>query len=99
MSQAIRILHLEDDPNDAELIAIQLESESFPHELVQVKSHTEFLAALERGAFDVILADNSGPSFSGRDALALARQKLPQASFLFVSGSTEGESTIAALAN
>jgi CheY-like chemotaxis protein len=91
MTAPIRILHLEDDPNDAELIALHLSSQDLAHALVQVKSQAEFMAALEKDKFDLILADNSGPSFSGRNALTLAREKLPQAAFILLTGSFEGE--------
>jgi len=97
MTQPIRILHLEDDPNDAELVAMQLSAEGLTHDLVRVKSEAEFSAALDKHTFDVILADNSGPRFSGREALALARKKHPAVPFLFVSGSLEGEAAIAAM--
>ena|SRR5258706_11765940 len=97
MTPPIRILHLEDDSNDAELVAMQLSSEGLPYELVRVKSQEEFSAALESGNFDVILADNSGPRFTGLDALRAAREKLPMARFLFVTGSIEGDSTLAAM--
>jgi sigma-B regulation protein RsbU (phosphoserine phosphatase) len=97
MTSSIRILHLEDDPNDAELIALQLASDGWTPDIVLVKSHAEYTAALGRGGFEVILADNSGPSFKGRDALALAREKLPNVPFLFVSGSAVGDAAVAAM--
>ena len=93
----IRILHLEDDPIDAELIAMQLSSEHLDSKIVLVKSEAEFSEALTKGEFDVILADNAGPRFSGRDALAIARDKQPTVPFLFVTGSAEGESAVAAM--
>src|SRR5204862_127166 len=97
MTKIIRILHLEDDPNDAELISLQLAAEGQTFDIMHVKSHREYSAALERGGFQVILADNAGPSFKGHDALKLAREKLPDVPFLFVSGSVIGDAAVAAL--
>jgi CheY-like chemotaxis protein len=97
MTSSLRILHLEDDPNDAELIALQLAAEGWTPDIVRVKSHAEYSAALDRGGFHVILSDNSGPSFKGHDALELAKEKLPNVPFLFVSGSAEGDAAIAAM--
>jgi CheY-like chemotaxis protein len=97
MTAPLRILHLEDDPNDAELLLLHLAAEAIPHTIVQVNSQAEFTEALEKGTFDVILSDNSGPYFSGQSALALAREKLPHAAFLFVTGSVQGEATTAAM--
>ena len=91
MTPPLHILHLEDDVNDAELIAIELASQkqTWPHELLQVSSQGQFSQALEAGQFDVILTDNAGPSFNGRDSLILAQTKCPQAVFLCVSGALE----------
>src|SRR5262245_58057970 len=82
----LRILHLEDDANDAELIRLHLAAEGFGENIIQVKSESEFAAALEQGGFSLILADNAGPSFRGLDALALAKQKCPGVPFIFLSG-------------
>ena len=97
MTKPIRILHLEDEDNDAELIALELDSHGWPHELVHVQTQKEFLAALAASTFDIILADNSGPSFRGSDALAMAREKSPQAAFLFVSGTAVRDNAVAAM--
>jgi CheY-like chemotaxis protein len=91
MTTPLRILHLEDDANDAELIAMQLAAHKheWPHDLVQVSTEGEFSKALDQSPFEIILADNSGPAFNGENAVTLARQKQPQAVFLFVSGYAE----------
>jgi len=86
MTAPIRILHLEDDPNDAELIALQLERDKLFCRIRCVNSEKEFLIELEKGEFDVILADNTGPTFSGYIALMLAREKNPLIPFIIVSG-------------
>ena len=77
MKEPIRILHLEDDPNDAELIAMKLQSDELSCVIECVKSEKEFSVALERGGFDLILADNTGPTFSGYTALAMAKKAHP----------------------
>jgi sigma-B regulation protein RsbU (phosphoserine phosphatase) len=97
MTSPIRILHLEDDAIDAELITMHLDSQGFSYKLVRVNSQAEFTAALEQGGFDLILSDNSGPRFRGKDALAMASEKLPHAAFLFVTGTVHGDADQAAL--
>jgi phosphoserine phosphatase RsbU/P len=91
MNKPIRILHLEDDPIDAELIAMQLKSEEWVQDVVWVKSEREFVAALLSGGFDLILSDNAGPSFNGHDALVLSKEKSPQTPFVFLSGAATPE--------
>jgi two-component system, cell cycle sensor histidine kinase and response regulator CckA len=87
--QIVKILHLEDDPNDAELIALAICSASPGCEIVRIGSQSEFEKALD-GDFSIILSDFKIPNFSGRAALELARKKRPEIPFVFVSG-TIGE--------
>jgi CheY-like chemotaxis protein len=86
MPLLLRILHLEDDPLDAELIAGMLRRESFQAEITVCSSRNSFLAALWDRTFDVILADNYLPGFDGQTALMLAREASPTTPFIFVSG-------------
>ena len=95
----LRILNLEDNPNDAELNEAEL-AERWPDcRLVRVCSRDSFIAALEQADMDVILSDYSMPGFDGQSALALAREKCPQIPFLFVSGTIGEEAAIEALKN
>lgn len=90
MKTEIRILHLEDNKLDAELIQSILESEGFKLEVKRVETRADFEAALKQGGWDFIFADFSLPSFDGRTALQIAREKSPQVPFILVSG-TIGE--------
>jgi PAS domain-containing protein len=95
----LRILNLEDNPNDAELNEAEL-AERWPDcRLVRVCTRDAYIAALEQPAMDVILSDYSMPDFDGQSALALARDKCPQIPFLFVSGTIGEEAAIEALRN
>src|SRR3989304_9780717 len=91
MASPVRILHLEDDPNDVELVRAALEADGLACEVARVETRAEFLAAVEGGGFDLILADYSLPAFDGLSALAIAREKRPEAPFLFVSGALGAE--------
>jgi two-component system cell cycle sensor histidine kinase/response regulator CckA len=87
--EQIRILHVEDDPNDAELISVAIRRR-FPKCVInRISSRVDFEEALHRD-FDVILSDFKIPNFSGREALELAIERLPEVPFIFVSG-TIGE--------
>ena len=82
----LRILLLEDSVQDAELIQELLEADHFVCEVTRVQTRAEFLAALEDGGFDLILADYKLPSFDGLSALKLALSARPDLPFIFVSG-------------
>ncbi len=88
--EALRVLHLEDSAPDAELIQATLEEDGIQSESLRVDTRDEYLTALERGGFDVILADYSLPNFDGISALTLAKERCPELPFIFVSA-TLGE--------
>ena len=93
----LRILHLEDNPNDAELIRALLEAEGFVVTVSQVSTKNGFAASIEKESFDLILSDHTLPSFNGKSALKLARQTCPETPFIFVSGTLGEEAAIDSL--
>ena len=86
------ILHLEDNPDDAELIAALLLGEWPDCAIEQVSTRTAFIDRLEKRRYDIILSDFNLQSFDGLQALHLAHQSAPVTPFIFVSG-TLGEDT------
>jgi PAS domain S-box-containing protein len=93
----LRILLLEDDPQDAKLIQELLETNHFACEITCVQTRSEFLAALKSGGIDLILADYQLPSFDGLSALELARRERHDLPFIFVSGMIGEETAVDAL--
>ncbi|MBD2304295.1 response regulator [Chroococcidiopsis sp. FACHB-1243] len=87
---SLKFLILEDSILDAELITALLAESEIECESIQVKTRSEFQAALERGGFDLILSDYSLPGFDGISALVMARQLCPDVPFIFVTA-TMGE--------
>jgi two-component system, cell cycle sensor histidine kinase and response regulator CckA len=97
MKKSLDILYLEDNALDAELVRATLAAEDIQTELLRVETQVDFVAALERGGFDLILSDYNLPGFDGISALAIAREKCPQIPFIFVSGSLGEERAIETL--
>jgi signal transduction histidine kinase len=93
----LRILYLEDDPKDAEIVLLMLETEGFSCHVTRVDTQVDFCASLERHCFNLILADYTLPSFDGISALRIAAQKRPEVPFIFVSGTLGEEVAIEAL--
>jgi len=93
----LRLLHLEDDPVDAELITATLMEGNIPCQSQLVDTRQAFVAALKEGRMDLILADYSIPGFDGMAALILARQHCPDVPFLFVSATIGEELAIDAM--
>jgi signal transduction histidine kinase/PAS domain-containing protein len=97
MPHALRILSIEDDPKDADLIKDLLETEGIVCDITRVENEADFLASLTQGGIDLILADYSLPSFDGISALKLAMKACPDVPFIFVSGTLGEEVAIDAL--
>jgi PAS domain S-box-containing protein len=97
MGHKLRILSIEDDPKDAELIQNLLDAEDIACEVTRVDTQAALMASLEQGGIDLILADYSLPSFDGISALKVATKICPDVPFLFVSGTLGEEVAIEAL--
>ena len=98
MNSPLRILYLENDLADAELVHETLEADGISCELTRVEAEGEFREALARGEFDLILADYTLPAFDGLSALRIVRQQqLADVPFIFVSGTLGEELAIDAL--
>src|SRR6202051_5230575 len=97
MNSQLRILYLEDDPRDAELVQESLSDDNIPCHITRVETEVDFIASLEQGGFDLILADYTLPSFDGLSALKIAQQDWPHVPLIFVSGTLGEETAIEAL--
>ena len=93
----MRILYLEDDPKDAELVQATLETEGIFCEVTRADNQDDFSSRLEQGGFEVILADYTLPLFDGLSALKIAQEICPEIPFIFVSGTLREEMAIEAL--
>ncbi|MBA3761086.1 MAG: response regulator, partial [Gemmatimonadales bacterium] len=82
----LRILLLEDDLRDAELIAHALQ-DAIPGSTVrQVDTRTEFIRTMDEFVPDVILSDHAVADFNVLDAFRLAQTRSPGSPFILVSG-------------
>lgn len=97
MTTPLRLLQLEDNPADAELILATLNDGGIPCETSRVDRRDAFVDALKAGKIDLILADYSLPGFDGITALSLAQQLRPDIPFIFVSGTLGEELAIDAM--
>ena len=97
MTLPLRILLLEDDASDAELIQELLEVDHPDCEVTRVQTRAEFVAGLQNAGLHLILADYKLPSFDGLSALKLALDARADLPFIFVSGSLGEEVAIEAV--
>ena len=64
MKSPLHILYLEDDPGDAELVQQTLAMGGIRCQVTRVETEADFIASLQQGGFDLILADYTLPSFT-----------------------------------
>ncbi|HBK46143.1 MAG TPA: hybrid sensor histidine kinase/response regulator [Xanthomonadaceae bacterium] len=93
----LRILLVEDSPEDAELLADQLLEAGLEAEFERVDSEQSLRAALEVFCPDIVLSDLSMPGFSGYQALRVVRASDANLPFIFVSGTMGEETAVKAL--
>ena len=99
MDEAIkmRILFLEDNPDDVELVRYALLKDAIYADLHQVDSKQEFVQALRSNSFDVILSDHSLPQFNSIEALRLCNRAHVQVPFILVTGTVSEEFAVKCL--
>jgi two-component system cell cycle sensor histidine kinase/response regulator CckA len=97
MGEQLKIIHLEDDPNDADLVQESLRAAGIEAEVHCVSSSADFERAIEERRADIVLSDYSLPQFDGLSALAMARRVIPETPFILVSGTLGEEAAVESL--
>ncbi|HEY8657501.1 MAG TPA: response regulator [Hanamia sp.] len=90
-SIACKILFLEDEEQDVELMKHELDLAGFKNISLRVFSKKQFLQALTDFKPDIILADYSLPSFNGMHAFQLFRKQNNCIPFILVTSTLDYE--------
>jgi CheY-like chemotaxis protein len=93
MDQGIKILFLEDDPNDAARVEHKLREGGLDFQLQRADTRETFLAGLQAQP-DVILSDHGLPAFDGITAFLTSRENCPDTPFIFVTNALTREMEI-----
>ncbi len=99
MKRVIRILLVEDDAADVEMIRESLRQGGLSFILRHAANEMDFMHELQQHSMDVILCDHGFPSFDGFKALELARTHYPEVPFIFVTGALGEDVAIASFKN
>lgn len=91
----MRILHIEDDEADAELVALSLRRAGLTCDIRLALSRRECLEALQQPDYQLVLSDSHGLDFDAAAVLDLMREHLPGVPLIFLSGSFEDADTAA----
>lgn len=94
----MKILHLEDNPDDADLVRELIQSEWPDCQITAVASRFAFLGELHMTRYDLILSDfRLTAALNGMEALQLAQERAPETPFIFLSGTIGEDRAIEAL--
>src|SRR3984893_16072148 len=97
MPHTLRVLHLEDSPQDADVIRHKLEQGGVSCDVLRVDTKKSFEAALTQEPFDLILCDYNLPDYDGISALTYAQQARPDVPVVLISGTVGDEEAVRCL--
>jgi signal transduction histidine kinase len=85
-STKLRVLLVEDNPADVELVLLALRKDGFDVSSDVVQTVEEFMLRIRKTGYDVILADYNLPQWSGMEALELLRRENQDVPLIVVTG-------------
>jgi signal transduction histidine kinase len=97
MDRDLRILMLEDLPEDIGLIEHVLRKEGIQFQSHYADTKEEYIRALEEFAPDVILSDHALPQFNSVEALSICRKNSLNIPFILVTGTVSEEFAVSCL--
>ena len=99
MSEPLRLLLIEDSPDDAELVLREVRRGGFDVASQRVENAAQLQGALKHEDWDIIICDFMLPQFTALDALDQIRSSGLDLPVLIISGTIGEESAVAALKN
>lgn len=97
MLKPLTVLIIEDVPDDAELIVLELQRGGYDPTWVRVETEEELRRSLGERDWDVILSDYMLPNFGATRALAIVKEMARDTPFIIVSGTIDDESAFNAM--
>jgi hypothetical protein len=97
LGDPLRVLLVEDNSDDAELILRAIGSAGFQPTSLRVETAADCRTALASEAWDLIVSDYSLPQFSAMGALACLHEHQRDLPFIVVSGTIDEESAVTIL--
>jgi diguanylate cyclase len=97
VTSRLRLLLIDDSPDDAALVVAELTRGGYDVDFDRVDTPDALVAALTRQSWDIAVADYTMPGFAGTAALTLLRQHDADLPFIFVSGTIGEDAAVAAM--
>jgi PAS domain S-box-containing protein len=96
-AQSLRLLLVEDSPDDALLVLHALRRGGFAPDVERVETEEAMLAALQQRTWDAVIADFTLPRFNALRALDVLKSQELDIPFIIVSGALTDEIAVAAM--
>ncbi|MEW6658939.1 MAG: PAS domain S-box protein [Thermodesulfobacteriota bacterium] len=93
----IRILYVDDNALDRELVRDALEKEQEGFKLIEASSRQEFGERLQEGDFDLVLSDFNILGFEGLQVIEAVKARDPEVPVVIVTGTGSEEIAVAAM--
>jgi len=90
----VKVLIVEHDPEDLDILHYELRKNQFQYESRQVETREQFKEALELFRPEIILADFNLPSFDAQTAFLIKERILPGVPFIIISGAIGEENAV-----
>lgn len=94
-----RLLLVEDNENDAELLSLELTAAGLAFELRRVETQQDLREAMTAFQPHLVISDSNLPGFSGLEALSVVIELSPATPFMFFSGDDQEHVVADALAH
>ena len=94
MTGRLRLLHIEDSADDAELLLLQLARAGFEVTCARVETPAAFSEALASQVWDLVLADHALPEFDAPSALRILKTHGLDLPFVVLSGTMDTSAAI-----
>lgn len=95
--ESINALIVEDSPDDAELVTMELQRHGFEPQTSIVETEQAFADELHKGRWDIVICDYSMPTFDALRALEVRRKQSVDIPFILVSGTVGEENAVEAM--
>jgi hypothetical protein len=97
MAEPLRLLIIEDDEHDAELLRLELEGGGFDLEWLRIDTEEALQRALDEREWDLVISDFAMPHFDGLHAFEIFRERGTDLPFIFVSGALGEDRAVEAM--
>jgi two-component system, cell cycle sensor histidine kinase and response regulator CckA len=90
----LRLLLIEDSPDDSELLLQHLKKSNISAEVKRVETISGLKEALQQSSWDMIICDYNLPTLNALDAISIIRENKPDVPCIVVSGSVGEEKAV-----